>query len=60
MMVLQAAIVLAVLWANIYWELTPNPMLATGLGILIALFVAAGVSKLRARLAARQEWQRPR
>jgi hypothetical protein len=33
---LQALIVFAVVGSNIHWEWTPNPYLASGLGILLA------------------------
>ena len=42
MYLLQGLIVFAVVGSNIHWLWTPNPYLASGLGILLAWAVTCG------------------
>ena len=45
-LLLQSLLIFAVVGSNIHWHWTPNPYLASILGILAALLVTAGLSGL--------------
>lgn len=47
--VLQALIVLAVIFANIYWEITPNGFVAALAGVGLAMGVTSLLSKIMER-----------
>jgi hypothetical protein len=56
---LQSVIFLAVVSANIYWELTPNPLVA----VMVGAALAYGVTRIIVhRLEGRPfvEWKRPK
>jgi hypothetical protein len=42
---LQAVVAFAVLSANIYWDLTPNPMIAGGWAVMAAIAVTWIIAK---------------
>lgn len=49
-MLLQGMIILAVVFSNIRWQWTPNGLLATLIGVGLALAVTAGIGAIRDRL----------
>lgn len=51
--VLQALVVLAVIFANIYWEITPNGFVAALAGVGLAMAVTSILSKI-------MDWKRQR
>ena len=51
MYLLQSLIVFAVVGSNIHWQWTPNPYVASGLGILLAWAVTWWIVEIRERYA---------
>jgi len=51
MYLLQGLIVFAVVGSNIHWQWTPNPYVASGLGILLAWAVTWWIVEIRERYA---------
>ena len=52
MYLLQALIFCAVVGSNIHWQWTPNPYLASGIGVFLAWIVTTAIVEFRDRRAA--------